>query len=58
MGADGEVEVEAGLIPVEYIPDVPARDLSREEYDALSPELKKQVRESDLYEVESPSSRS
>jgi hypothetical protein len=34
-----------------FFNDVPARDLSEEEYDALDTELKHKVRHSDLYDV-------
>lgn len=39
-----------------YLEGIPARNLSDEEYEALSPEDKKRVRDSDLYDVASPAS--
>lgn len=48
---------EAGL-PVSYLEGIPARNLSDEEYDALSPEQKQVVRSSELYDVgPSPATR-
>lgn len=35
----------------QFLNDIPAKDLDEEEYAALSTEQKKEVRESDLYEV-------
>jgi hypothetical protein len=37
--------------PLEYLDGIPARDLSDDEYEALSIDDKKRVRDSSLYEV-------
>jgi hypothetical protein len=42
----------------EFVTGVPARDLSDEDYKALEPEMKKAVRDSALYDVQTEPTRS